>query len=206
MQWRYSVKKFDQRRVVPVEKWQELEQAMLLSPSAYGLQPWRFMIVDDPALRSKLAASSWGQAQITTCSHLVVMTARTKMDTSYVDNITERVRNLRGLSHESINQYRQMLRDAVSSGPHSQDIFGWATRQVYIALGVLVASAARLGIDTCPMEGFEPEEYDEILGLKGSDFRTVVVCAVGYRSEDDAYAGFKKFRFERSEVIQSIRN
>lgn len=201
LQWRYAVKKFDPTKKIDAPTWQALEQALILSPSSYGLQPWRFLVVTASDVKSQMPALSWNQAQPQDCSHMVVFTARENLDAAYLDNYIAYTESSRGLAPGTLAGFRKMLASSVES-MHSH--FDWNCRQVYIALGQLMAAAAMVGVDSCPMEGISAEGYDKLLGLSGSGYRTVVGCALGYRDPSDAYASAKKVRFATEMVLQRV--
>lgn len=202
LHWRYATKVFDPTRAIPSAHWQALEEALVLTPSSYGLQPWKFLVVQDPDLRSALRPHSWNQAQITDCSHLVVMLAKRTITAADADRLVEAIAAARGQQVADLEGYRQMMQVDLIEGPRRLEIERWASNQLYIALGNLMTSAALLGIDTCAIEGFSPAEYDRLLGLEEGDYRTRVVCACGYRSADDKYASLAKVRYPASELIE----
>jgi nitroreductase len=204
LHWRYATKKFDSSKKVSATDWQALEEALILTPSSFGLQPWKFMVVTDPVIRQKLLAASWGQQQVVDCSHHIVFATRTALTEQDVDGYIQSIATTRQLSldHPSLVGLKKMLL-GFAAGP-TFSAKPWATLQTYIALGNLMTCAALLGIDACPMEGIDPVKYDEILGLNGSGFATVVACAVGYRAADDKYAALAKVRFPASKVVQHI--
>lgn len=204
LQWRYATKQFNPARIIPAPTWEILEQALVLSPSSFGLQPWKFLVITDPATRQRLVPISWGQTQPVDCSHFVVLTVRLGMDDGHVDRFIQRIVEVRGGSVEALAGYRNMMAGSLEKARSAGSLDTWQTHQVYIALGQFMASAALMGVDTCPMEGIEPGQYDQALGLSGSGFTTVVACAAGYRADEDRYARLKKVRFERSEVVQRI--
>ena len=204
LNWRYATKAFDPGTKIPVEVWQTLERALVLSPSSYGLQPYRFLVIDDPARRAELLPHSWNQKQVVDCSHYVVFTARTKMTEADVDKLIARTTDVRKIPAESLNFYRDMMLGDLVKGPRSQIAHEWATRQAYIALGNLMTCAAVLGVDACPMEGFVPAEYDRVLGLGNSGYASVVCCALGYRAASDKYAGLPKVRFEIKDLVRYV--
>lgn len=204
LQWRYAVKKFDSQKKISESDWKTLEEALILTPSSYGLQPWKFLIVQDPKIRKLLTPHSWNQTQVEDCSHFVVFAAKTEVDSQYLDLFFGEMSRIRNVPKESFDGYRKMISSDLQQGPRSKMIPEWATRQAYIALGNLMTCAAMLKIDTCPMEGIVPSKYDEILGLNVTGYRTAVACAVGYRSAEDKYALAKKMRFGREQVVQTI--
>lgn len=200
--WRYATKKFDPSRVVPAETWAALEQALVLSPSSYGLQPWKFIIVTDPALKEQLSAASFGQTQPRDCSHFVVLTVRRDLDQEHVERYFARTAEVTGTPAESLAGFRSMVTGSLEQARAAGRLDTWQTHQIYIALGQFMAAAALLGVDTCPMEGIQASRYDEILGLTGSKYATVVACAAGYRAADDRQASRPKVRFRAEDVIE----
>ena len=204
LNWRYATKQFDPAKKIPAAVWEALEDALVLSPSSYGLQPWQFFVVTDPAIKAALRPHSWDQTQVTDCSHHVVFAARTTVDEAFVDKYIARIAEVRGVSPESMGFYKEMMASDILNGPRSKVVQKWAARQVYIALGNFMTSAALLGVDTCPMEGMDPAKYDEILGLPAKGFNTVVACPAGYRAESDKYASLPKVRFDKSDLVQHI--
>ena len=205
LNWRYATKFFDATKKISADTWQTLEQALVLTPTSYGLQPYKFLVINNPAKRVELLPHSWGQKQVVDASHFVVFTARTEMTEADVDRFIKRSTDVRKLPDGAFNPYRDMmLGDVVNASPRGKVAHEWATRQAYIALGNLMTCAAVLGVDACPMEGLNPTEYDKVLNLNGSGYATVVACALGYRAAGDKYAGVAKVRYETKEIIQQI--
>ncbi len=202
LQWRYAVKSFDPSRKLPSETWNALEQALVLTPSSYGLQPWKFLVVTDQAIKDQLPAISWTQTQPRDCSHMVVFAAHRKIDEAHVDRFLASTASTRGIDIASLEGYRGMM--VKSTRRSEEELRHWSALQVYIALGQLMTAAAMLGVDTCPMEGIEAKRYDKLLGLEGTDYTTIVGCAVGYRNPGDKYALAKKVRFPVEEVVVRI--
>jgi nitroreductase len=204
LHWRYATKVFDATRKIPAATWQALEQSLVLTPSSYGLQPYRFLIVQDAAKRAALLPHSWGQKQVVDCSHFVVFLARTEMKEADVDKLIARIAEVRQIAPDSIKFYRDMMLGDIVNGPRGKVAHEWSARQCYIALGNLMTCAAMLGVDTCPMEGLVPPEYDRILGLDGSGYKTVMACALGYRAAGDKYAGLAKVRYEAADLLRVV--
>lgn len=200
--WRYATKRFDPTRQIPAETWAALEQALVLTPSSYGLQPWRFFVVTDPAVKAQLPAHSWGQRQPQDCSHMLVLAIRAHLGEADIDRYLARIVEVRGQTIESLGGFRRMMVGSLIDPKF--DINEWAARQVYIALGQFMACAAMMGVDTCPMEGIDPTKYDEVLGIGAQGYRTIVACPAGFRSADDKYAQTPKVRFKTEDVIQVI--
>jgi len=204
MQWRYATKVFDAAKKIPADVWGALEKTLVLTPTSYGLQPYQFLIVQDAATRAALLPHSWGQKQVVDCSHFVVFTARTEMKEADVMKLIARISRVRGVPAESLNFYRDMMLSDVVNGVRGKTAHEWAARQCYIALGNLMTAAAVLGVDACPMEGLVPAEYDKILKLDGTGYKTVVALALGYRAVGDKYATAPKIRYESKDLIKVI--
>ncbi len=202
LRWRYAVKAFDPARRIPDATWETLEQALVLTPSSFGMQPWRFLVLTDSALRAELIPHSWGQRQVADCSHYLVCCIRKGVGVVEIDRYLSRIAEVRGVDASKLAGLRATLVKTLVEGPMRDSIDEWATRQVYIALGNFMTVAAAAGVDTCPMEGINPARYDEVLGLEASGFGTVVCCAAGYRSASDRYATLAKVRFPHAEVIE----
>jgi len=202
LRWRYATKAFDPARRIEPSTWAALEECLVLTPSSYGLQPWKFLVLSDPQLRAALRPHSWDQAQITDCSHLVVLLRRRTITAADVDQLISTTASLRGLDPSALEGYRQMIHRDLIEGPRSQMVNQWSANQVYIALGNLMTCAALLGIDTCPIEGFSPADYDRILGLEQTPFQSTVVCACGHRSPEDRYAALAKVRYPAQELVE----
>jgi nitroreductase len=204
LNWRYATQKFDPARKIAAETWAALEQSLLLAPSSFGAQPWKFFVVDDPALRERLMAASWGQRQVVEASHLVVFALRKDLDAAHLDRHVARVAEVRGVAVETLEKFRGGLHKAVNGARAGGVLDAWQSRQVYIALGQFMTASALLGVDTCPMEGLSPAKYDEILGLMGTGYTTLCACPAGYRADDDKYATIPKVRFPLSEVVTHL--
>lgn len=204
LNWRYATKQFDPTRKISPENWQTLEEALRLSPSSLGLQPWKFLIITDPDLRAKLQPASRGQSQIVDASHLVVFATKVNLSEADIDAHIAKIAAVRGVSVEDLAPLRTMSVGGIIAGKNEQERKDWAFNQSYIALGNLLTSAALLGIDACPMEGFSREKYDSILGLTEQGLGSTVVATLGYRSSDDKYGTAPKVRFNRDEVIQYL--
>lgn len=202
LQWRYAVKSFDSNKQIPDDAWNTLEQSLLLAPSSFGLQPWKFLVIDDKNTREQLRNASWNQGQVVEADRYVVFAALRTMTDEDVDRFMERTSEVRGTPVESLQGYRNVIADFLLKGWAAKDLFGWNARQTYIALGQFMATAAAMGIDTCPMEGIDQTGYDELLGLKDTRYATLCACAVGYRAEDDKYAAAPKVRYPLEDIIE----
>ncbi|HTQ49949.1 MAG TPA: NAD(P)H-dependent oxidoreductase [Candidatus Acidoferrales bacterium] len=204
LNWRYATKQFDPSRKISASDWTTLEEALRLTPSSGGLQPWKFILVTDPAVRAKLRPASYGQPQISDASHLVVFTTKNNFSESDVDAHLQNVARAQGVPVESLAQLRGMLVGGIVQAMDETARNAWARNQVFIALGNLLTSAALLGIDACPMEGFDRAQYDEILGLKTKGYTSAVIATLGYRLPTDKYAGAPKVRFAREQIFLNV--
>lgn len=202
LNWRYACKVFDPAKKIPAETWAALEESLVLTPSSFGMQPWKFIVIQDPGLRERLVPHAWNQRQVADCSHLVVMTTFREMPEEHIDANIRRMMEVRGGTPEALMGFRNMVAGFRQSGQEKGWLRDWAKQQSYIALGQFMLAAALLEIDTCPMEGFVPAKFDEILGLTGGDYTTAVLCPAGYRSADDKYAVLPKVRFAAGDVIE----
>jgi nitroreductase len=204
LNWRYATKQFDPSRKISASDWATLEEALRLSPSSGGLQPWKFVVVTDPAVRAKLRLASYGQPQITDASHLVVFTAKNNFSETDVDAHLQNVARAQGVPVESLAQLRGMLVGGIVQAMDEAARNAWARNQVYIALGNLLTSAALLGIDACPMEGFDRAQYDDILSLKTKGYSSAVIATLGHRLPTDKYAAAPKVRFAREQIFLNV--
>jgi nitroreductase len=204
LNWRYATKAFDPARKISPTDWAALEQALVLTPSSYGTQPYQFVVITDQATKDKLVPISWNQRQPAECSHYVVFAAREKNTEADLDRYMARIAEVRGGTPEALGGFKKMLIADIVDGPRGRAAFEWATRQAYIALGNFMTAAALLGIDTCPMEGIVPEKYDALLELPARGFRTAVCCAAGYRLPGDKYASLPKVRFPAGEIVAHV--
>jgi nitroreductase len=201
LNWRYATKAFDPSRRIPAELWATLEEVLVLSASSFGLQPYRFLVVDDPTVREQLLPHSWGQRQVVDASHLVVFAVRTGVSEAEIDALVSRTAQVRGLPLESFEAYRNLMTGILLSAEFKPRAPHWAANQAYIALGNLLTCAALLGVDACPLEGFVPAQYDRILGLGAQGLAAVVCCALGYRSAADKYASLAKVRQPAGQLV-----
>lgn len=203
LNWRYATKVFDKEKKVSESDFSALLESLRLSPSSFGLQPWKFVVVENTEKRSELLGQSWNQGQVTDASHLIVLCRVNNIDDKFVENFVEDMIKTRGGSKDDLKGYEDMMKGFLSKMDEAQKAH-WASLQVYIALGQLMTTAAHLKIDTCPMEGFSAEGYDKILGLSEKGLTAVVVCPVGYRHESDKYAGLAKVRYPLEDLILKL--
>jgi nitroreductase len=198
--WRYATKKFDNTKKITTEDFEKLQEAIRLSPSSYGLQPYKVLIVENPETRAKLQPASWGQTQIVDASHLIVFANYTKLDNEDIDTYIGNIAKTRGVAVDSLADYGNFMKGAISQKT-DVEINIWNQKQTYIALTNLMNAAAELKIDVTPMEGFIPEQYNEILGLDKLHLNAAVVATLGYRHQEDATQHYKKVRKSKEELF-----
>ena len=178
-------------------------ESLRLSPSSFGLQPWKFVVVKNEEKRKLLTEASWGQKQVEEASHLIVLCSHLEFGKEQVENYVNHMAEVRGVEASTLEGFRDMMVGFLDRKDDKQRN-SWMKDQVYIALGNLLTTCAVMRIDSCPMEGFLPSKYTEILGLKEKGLRPVLVCPVGYRSTDDKYAVSAKVRYDRNELMEVI--
>jgi nitroreductase len=200
--WRYATKVFDPTQKISDADWRTLESSLILCPSSFGLQPWKFFVITDPEMKTKLKPATWNQSQVVDASHVVVFAIVKDLSVDHIDRFIARTAEVRGTTVEALAGFRKMLVGTMINPPF--DVNEWAARQCYIAIGFFMAAAAMLGIDVCPIEGFMPEKYDEILELESQGYSACVIAAVGYRSANDKYATMPKVRYKSEEVVKRI--
>lgn len=204
LNWRYAVKKFDPTRKVSSEDWHALEQALILTPTSYGLQPLKFIVVTDQATKEKLMSAAWGQAQVRDCSHLVVIAGKKNLSEPDIERYFERITEVRQVTRESQADFHRVLSAFTENLIKEKQVQEWAARQCYIALGFLMMAAALRGIDSCPMEGFIPHTIDQVLNLENQNLTAVALCPIGYRAADDWLGQLPKVRLTKTELVQHI--
>ena len=204
LSWRYAVKTFDPAKTLSQSQWDTLEQALVLSPSSYGLQPWVFFNIVNKDVRKRLQAAAWGQTKVVDASHFLVLAIVKDFGQAGVDDFIKRTAEVRKTPEGALDGYTKAILGDLVNGPRHAIINEWSARQLYIALGTLLTSAAVLGIDACPMEGFDIAQFDQILGLDAKGLTARVCCALGYRSAGDKHATEAKVRYPRSQVVQVV--
>ena len=203
LNWRYATKSYDATKKISDEDWETLEQSLILAPSSFGIQPYKFIVVTDQAMKEKLRPAAYGQPQITDSSHLVVFIYKKVLTDADIEHFVERIAEVRGVERETLTDYENIMKGSAKKAVDGGYVETWNSRQAYLALGFLLETAALLGIDATPMEGFDPAQFNEILGL--TDYSAVVLAAVGYRNaESDWLANLPKVRFPKEELIVKI--
>lgn len=203
LNWRYATKAYDPTRKISDEDWATIEAAISLAPSSYGIQPYKFFVIADPAIRERLKGAAYGQSQITDASHLVAFAYKKTLTDDDIEHFVDRIAEVRGVSKETLADYGNVMKGAAKRAVDGGYVETWNSRQAYIVLGFLLETAALLGIDATPMEGFDPAQFNEILGL--TDHSVVVLAALGYRdSVSDRLAGLPKVREPLEDIIVRI--
>ncbi len=203
MNWRYATKKFDANKSLSEEVLGQMLQAVRLSASSYGLQPYKVLVLKDQELRERLQPVCWNQSQITEASHLIVIASKKEVDEELIDSYLREVSSTRNIPLRDLEGYGSFMKTKLLDLPAATQE-SWTTRQAYIAVGNLLSAAAALRIDTCPMEGFDQSRVDEILGLPEKGLTTAVIIPVGYRSEADQTQYYKKVRRSEAELIEYL--
>ncbi len=203
LNWRYATKKFDNAKKISSEDLETLLEATRLSASSYGLQPYHIFVIENPEIRKQLQPASWNQSQITEASHLLVFANKETFGEELIDDYLKNVITTRGLEEDSIKGYSNFMKSNLMNLSDVQKD-SWTARQVYLALGNLMTVAADLKIDTCPIEGFEKNKYDEILELQDGNLSSLVVLAIGYRSNEDETQNYPKVRYPKEELFTHI--
>lgn len=204
LHWRYATKRYDRTQKISSADWETLKMSLLMAPSSYGVQPWKFLVIENPEVREKLKAASWNQTQVTEASHYVVFLYKEEIDEAFIQKYLDRIVEVRQVAPETLEGYKSMLTNNLVLAP-KEKIRVWSQRQAYIAMGFLLETAALLKIDSTPIEGMDPEAYDKILGLTDSGWKTVAGVALGYRHPEDAYQNLKKVRYREDSLIEYIK-
>ena len=204
LNWRYATKKFNPEKKLEENKLAVLLESVNLSATSYGLQPFRLLVIENPLLRNKLRAVSGDQSQITDASHLLVFAVNKGLTPADVDSYIERIAEVRGVTLDSLEAYRTKIKSSMASR-NPEELFQWAARQAYIALGFLLVACASMEVDACPIEGIQKPAYDALLGLESKGYSTMVAAAVGYRADDDKYQIKRKVRKESSQLLEFYR-
>lgn len=197
---RYATKVFDASKKVSEADMEKLLEAIRLSASSYGLQPYKVLVVKDAAIRAELRKAAWGQSQITDASALLVFAVKSDFNATNVDEFIDLVSEGRKIPKVGLAEYSNMMKGSLANMTPEQ-IEIWNSKQAYIALGFGLVSAAVLDLDACPMEGFSADDFDKILNLNKLGLKSKVIMAVGYRSEEDKYQHLAKVRQKKEDFI-----
>ncbi len=200
LEWRYAVKKFDSSKEIEVSKLERIKKAFILTATSYGLQPIKMVVVKNKDLQEQLVEFSFGQMQVAQASHVLILCIEKKIDADYISSYFKKVKDIRGTSDSVLEPFKNALVSEFTK-MDTQQIQQWATNQVYLAMGNLLTICAAEQLDACPMEGFIPDSYDELLDLSSKGLSSVLVLPIGYRAEDDIFSGFKKVRRDMENSI-----
>lgn len=203
LNWRYATKNFDSSKQVSNEDLNTLLEAGRLTASSYGLQPYEIYVIKNEEVRKELRKASYDQPQITDASCIIVLANKPTFDNSMIDDYIANIMKVRGLSKEDLEGFSKTMKSTLLDLPDAYK-GAWTSNQAYIVLGNLMTIAAEMEIDTCPMEGFDKEQYNEILGLTDKGLNAAVVLAVGYRSSEDATQHYPKVRYPEEQIITHI--
>lgn len=205
LNWRYATKKFDPSKKLETEKLNIIIESIRLTASSYGLQPYQVIIVSNDQLKSKLRKASFNQSQVEDCSHFIILATEVNVDEEYIGSYMNKVAAKRDLDRDILSPYEKYISSIITQLPDS-DAQLWKEKQVYIALGNALIAAALLRVDSCAMEGFVKEEYDEILNFEKSNLKSCVALALGYRHEEDSSQHLAKIRREESKMVVVLKN
>ncbi|GLB50920.1 NAD(P)H-dependent oxidoreductase [Neptunitalea lumnitzerae] len=203
LEWRYATKQFDSSKKISTDNLNILKEAVRLTASSYGMQPYEVFDVQNEEVREQLRAVGYNQPQITEASHLFVFAAKTDVTSADVDTYMKLVSETRNVPLENLEGFSGMINGAVVALPQEVKAT-WSAKQAYIALGNLLSAAATLKIDVCPMEGFDANGFDDVLGLKEKGLHTAVIATLGYRSEEDVTKDAAKVRKSTEDLFTTI--
>ena len=203
LEWRYATKKFNSEKIIDQKLIETIKESLRLVPSSYGLQPLKFLFVENKDLRKELVTSSYGQKQVQDASHLIVICASKSMSTLDVDTYLKNIASTRDVSIDSVQGYGDFMKGTFKR-LSEEEIFIWNCKQAYIALGQLLHTCANLRIDATPMEGFNPSEYAKVLKISPDDFQPVLICPIGYRSDEDDTQHLRKVRKSQEDLFETI--
>ena len=201
--WRYATKKFDSTKKLSNSQIETLKNAFNLTATSYGLQPLKMLVISNKEIKENLQEFAFNQSQVSDCSHLLVICIKSDIDSTYVDSRFDLEKEIRGTSEETISDFRNFLKADIDKKSTSE-IELFAKNQAYIALGKLMTVCAFEEIDSCPMEGFIPQKFDDLLNLKEHALKSVLLLPVGFRATDDYMSALKKVRSSLDESIITI--
>ncbi len=203
LKWRYATKKFDASKKIAPDNLEKIKEAIQLSASSYGLQLYKVLIIENPLIKQQLKTASWGQDQITDASHLIVFCNYTHVEDTHVDDFLHRTAITQNIEMNNLSEYGNFMKGKIKAMT-ALESFHWTVRQTYLALGNLLSACAELKIDSCPMEGFEADKYNAILGLTEKGLNAAVVATIGYRSHEDHTQHRPKVRKPLEELFEAV--
>lgn len=203
LNWRYATKKFDATKKIAKADLEILKEAIRLSASAYGLQPYQVILLEDEDLRAQIKAVAWNQAQVTEASDVMIFANMTAIGLKEVESYIENMSSVRAIPAANLKGFADMMNNAVTTlTPEAKEV--WTAKQTYIALGTLLSAAAELKIDATPMEGFEMNAVNQILNLTEKGLSATLIVTLGYRDENDASQFLKKVRKPNEELFITL--
>lgn len=200
LKWRYATKSFDKEKMISKEKLDIILNAFNLTATSYGLQPLKLLVIENKKLQQDLVSCSMNQEQIAQASQVLVICIETVIDKAFIENYFSLVKSIRNTPDTVLNPFKNFLIDDFEK-KSEKEIKEWSVKQAYLALGNLLTVCALEEVDACPMEGFDPEKYDEILALKAKGLQSILVLPIGYRAENDFMAELKKVRKSLSDSV-----
>ncbi len=203
LNWRYATKKYDTNKKISAADFDVIKESLRLTPSSYGLQPLKYLVIENKELREELRTHSFNQSQITDASHIVVFCSYIDIFENHIDEYIENIGKTRSQQIETIKGFGEYMKKEIFS-MDKEHIANWNSKQAYIALGQVLHTCANLKIDATPMEGFKAEKYDELLGLKEQNLKSILVCAFGYRSFEDGNANLAKVRKNSADLFLTL--
>ena len=200
LKWRYATKKFNPTKKVDVAELEILKEAIRLAATSYGLQPFKVSVMSDELLKKSLRQVAFNQSQISDCSHLFVFSHFTTLAPQFIDDYIELCAEKRAQDHDLLKGYGNFMKTTLGN-LNEQELHSWAAKQAYIGMTNLLMACAELKIDACPIEGFEAEKFNEMLGLSAMDLSACVIVSIGYRANDDPDQFMKKVRLSKSDLF-----
>jgi len=203
LKWRYATQQFDTSKAIPAGDLDTILEAGNLAATAYGLQPFQFVVVEDQAKKDALVEHAYGQTHFAQNSALVILAARTDVDEAYITEYVNRVASTRGMDVTMLDGFKgMMVGDITNRTPEGR--LAWAKEMAFIALGTMMATASELRVDNHAMTGFNADKFNEVLGLGEKNLHATVALALGYRSADDAWQNYAKVRKDINDIIVRI--
>lgn len=200
LNWRYATKKFDAEAILPEDQIDIIKEAFNLTATSYGLQPIKLVVIKNKNIQKELVSFSMNQEQVAQASHVLVFCIENQISEAFISKYFDLVKQVRDTPDHILQPFEDFLKEDFRAKTINE-VQNWATKQAYLAMGNLLTVCAIERIDACPMEGFQPSEYDRILKLNEKGLKSVLVMPIGYRAKDDMFSGFKKVRKELSESV-----
>jgi nitroreductase len=203
LNWRYAVKQYDPTRKLSNEQFATIKESLRLTPTSYGLQPLKFLVIETPELREQIRTIAYSQNQVVDASHLLILCTRKEINEAEIDLHVERVASIRNTPEERKLNFSSFLKKSILAIP-TEFHEPWNEKQAYIALGQLLHTCASLRVDATPMEGFNSKQLDKLLNLEEQGLKSVLLCPIGYRSSEDSYQNLKKVRKSEEDLFETL--